>query len=203
MTAAVSGNRTQNTGASYLLFPHESRMLKKYVEYLARCEKPEVLDVGPVCGNNISFFLERVKRLHVCDLVSRLSPEKKHEPEAEGCLSLLDYREKSLDGIHLWDFPDHIGNRALSLFVRKLHGLLKPTGRLIMIASTASAVQPFPLFFVIRNDCAVVLENKPERRISYFYRSNRDIEQSMKPFRQAHSFICSSGVREFLFRPGP
>jgi hypothetical protein len=201
MHLTASDYKIHDSGASSVLFSHESRMLKKYVDRLARCQKPEVLDLGPVCGNNISFFLNRIAKLHVCDVFSHLPQEKKNDPDAEKYVSLLDYKKHSFDGINLWDVPDHLGNRTLALLIPHLQSLLKPSGMLMMIASTTSEPQPYPLFFVIRNDCAVILQTKTEHRLSYYYRANRDIERSMKPFRQKHSFICTNGIREFLYKP--
>jgi hypothetical protein len=177
-----------------------SRMVKQYVDFLAKCHKPEILDVGPACGNNISFFLGYVAKLHVSDLLGRNAAEKKQDIDPEKALSYLAFKEKSLDGINIWDLPDHVGNRALSAIVRKLCCLLKPNGMLVMIASTTSKIQPYPLYFAIRDPNAVILQNVTTREMPYFYRSNRDMEKSMHPFRQANSFICTNGIREFLFR---
>jgi hypothetical protein len=203
MRAPVSESRidlTPDAAASYPLFVNESRMVKKYMRLLALREKPEILDVGPVSGNNISFFLSHVSKLHVCDAFSRFSHDIHQNPDTEEMLSFFDYKENSLDGIHVWDICDHLNSRMLSPLVRKLHSLLKPNGLMMLIASTTSGVQPYPLFFVIRDDCAVVLQKVTTRRFPYFYRTNRDIEGSMKPFQQLNSFICTNGVREFLFR---
>jgi hypothetical protein len=181
---------------AYPLFVNESRMLKKYMYFLEQRDKPVILDIGPVSGSNISFFLNCASKLHVFDMLA----ETHQAEDAEHFLSLFDYQEYSLDGIHLWDVPDHLNNRLLSLLVRKLHSLLKPDGLMTLIASTTSGVQPYPLFFAIRDDCTAFLQKTTTRRLSYFYRTNRDIERSMRPFKQFNSFICTNGIREFLFK---
>jgi hypothetical protein len=201
MHIPVYKNRIEDAPVSVPLFAYESRMLKKYVRMLEKRQRPEVLDLGPVCGNNISFFLDRSSRLYQCDSFSRSVRELKRDSDADEIFSHLEIRENSLDGIHLWDVPDHIDNRTLSLLVNKLHSFLKPDGLLMMIASTSTAAQPSPLYFVIRDDCAVVLERSTSARLSYVYRPNRDIERNLIPFRQVNSFICTNGVREFLFKP--
>ena len=43
-----------------------------YLENLGRSSTAQVLDVGPVCEENIRYFARRVKRFHVCDLFFRL-----------------------------------------------------------------------------------------------------------------------------------
>jgi hypothetical protein len=200
MRFPVPGNNIHDAAASCDVFTNESRMLKRYLEHLALCDKPEVLDLGPACGNNISFFLPRVSRLHVCDAFFHLIMAIKQGSDAEKHIQLINYKESSFDGIHLWDLPDHLESKTLSLLVRRLHMLLKPKGMLTMIASNTSGTQPYPLYFVIRDDGAVRLQKTTSQRFSYFYRPNRDIEQIMKPFRQTSSFICTNGIREFIYK---
>ncbi len=201
MHVPVYKNRIEDAPVSVPLFAYESRMLKKYMRMLAERERPEVLDLGPVCGSNISFFLDRAARLYLCDEFSRTAGELKQDSDIRGLFSHPEIRENSLDGVNLWDIPDHLDNRTLSLLVARLHALLKPDGLVMMIASTSSAAQPYPLYFVIRDDCAVVLERAIAGRLPYHYRPNRDIERNLSPFRLVNSFICTNGVREFLFKP--
>ena len=200
MYYTVSENHTKIASPSYPLFAKESRMVKRYMKYLTQRDKPEILDIGPVSGSNISFFLGHVSKVHICDVLSLIAREPRPGADAERILSFFDFKEKSLDGIHLWDAPDHIDNRTLSLLVKKFHFLLKPNGLLIFIASTTTGIQPHPLFFIMRENYAVMLEKVTTRRLSYFYRSNRDLELCMKPFQQLSSFICTDGLREFLYR---
>jgi hypothetical protein len=201
MHVPVFNKRVQDASGPVPLFAIESRMLKRYMRALAERERPEVLDLGPVSGNNISFFLGHNARLHLCDVFSRSAHRLARKSDADDLFSHVDITDGSLDGIHLWDMPDHIDNHSLSILVNKLHALLKPDGIMMMIASTVSVQQPFPLYFVIREDNAVVLDKMTTWRLPYFYRTNREIERCLKPFHQLNSFICTNGVREFLFKP--
>jgi hypothetical protein len=193
-------NSTSRINQRKIIEANGSRMLKQYVQFLNKCEKPEILDIGPASGNNISFFLGYAIKLHVCDVFSRFASKKKQCIDTEKVLSYLDYKENSLDGINLWDLPDHFGSGALSIIIQKLSLLLKQNGLLIMIASNTSHHQPYPLYFAIRDANTVILQNTTTCELPYFYRSNRDLERSMQPFRQANSFICTNGIREFLFK---
>ncbi len=178
-----------------------SRMMNRYFEFLAKYDRPEILDLGPVCGSNISFFLDRGSKLHVCDVFSPLARgEQQPAGPAERILSMLDYKESSLDGIHAWDLFDHLNDDLLSSVVPKLHALLKPHGLLIMLASNSSNPQPHPLFCLMNGSDGAVLHTATDYRLPFYHRSNRDIDRGMKPFRQANSFICTSGLREFMFK---
>jgi hypothetical protein len=71
-----------------------------------------------------------------------------------------------------------------------------------MIACNLSGHQSFSQYFKIGDKCTVSLQKAMARRLPYYYRTNRDIERAMKPFEQLSSYICTNGMREFLFR-GP
>ena len=47
---------------------YTSSVLHLFIEALERRQKAQVLDLGPVCGENIDFFVRRVQRLYVCDM---------------------------------------------------------------------------------------------------------------------------------------
>jgi hypothetical protein len=178
-----------------------SRMLRHYVKLLSKRKKPEILDLGPVCGSNVSFFVNYSAKLHIHDLLLERPGVSYKSP----CIMLpliqaLEFRRNSLDGIHIWDLHDHLDNKELSSVLFELSSLLKPEGLLVMISSNSSGQQPFPQYFRIKEDLTVTLQKTRSLRLPYHYRTNRDIEKAMRPFEQISSYICTNGVREFLFR---
>jgi hypothetical protein len=179
---------------------YQSRMVERYRSFLTKCEDPQILDIGPICGQNIDYLINRYTRIHVCDLVQRLAPEPLQPIEAEAIVPWFDYDENSFDGIHLWDVPDHLDDRALKRLVALCSEILKPNGLLMVIAGTTSLPQPYQHYVVIGNDMMVRLMKSTSFRLPYFHRSNRDIEIAMKPFEQYCSFVCMNGIREFLFK---
>jgi hypothetical protein len=179
---------------------YASRVLKQYVGLLAKSAHPEILDIGPVCGSNITFFLEHASKLHIHDVITR-SPEGRQPAEWNEALpEAFSYEENSMEAIHAWDLFDHIGNHDLSKVVQKLVSFLKPHGLLIMVASNTTGQQPFFQFLKIGPELTVTLQKSMVRRLPYFYRTNRDIEKAMQPLTQIASSICTNGVREFLYR---
>jgi hypothetical protein len=64
-TPIVPADRYSDTGPS--LGGYASVLLQTYVEILEQSSRAQVLDVGPVCEENIKYFAPRVKRFHVCD----------------------------------------------------------------------------------------------------------------------------------------
>ena len=172
---------------------YQSRMLQRYTAHIAKCRNPHILDIGPVSGNNISFFLSLGARLSVCDFMLRLT--RQAPPPA-----ILDYRDRRFDGIHVWDIPDHLETGLLSDIVKKWFAMLKPGGMLMMLAGPSSVPQPFLHIETIVCDSMVGLEEVPALELPYFHRSNRDIKIVMRPLEQHSSFLCTNGEREFLFK---
>ena len=179
---------------------YHSRMVERYRSFLSKCENPQILDIGPICGQNIEYFINRYTRLHVCDLMQRLTPTPLQPIEPDALLPCFDYDKNSFDGIHLWDVPDHLDNRALKQLISLCCGILKPNGLLMVIAGTTNSPQPYQHYVVISDEMMVTLMKSTTFRLPYFYRSNRDIEMAMKPLEQNCSFVCMNGVREFLYK---
>ena len=74
----------------------------------------QVLDLGPVCEENITYFARRVKRFHVCDMFLRLNRNKREGLPSKMVWKHLDYRPHSFDGINLWDFIDHLNDDEIA-----------------------------------------------------------------------------------------
>jgi len=63
-----------------------SNVLPLFVNNLEGQEEGQVLDVGPICGSNITFFAQRVKRLYICDMLLCLDRNRrKGLPLNRGC----------------------------------------------------------------------------------------------------------------------
>lgn len=180
--------------------PYQSRMVERYRSFLGKCDDPQILDIGPICGQNIEYLLNRYTRLHVCDLMQRLTPAPLQSIGPEALLPCFDYEKGSFDGIHLWDVPDHIDDHALKALVTICTALLKPNGLIMLLASTTGSQQLYQHYLMLGGELTVTLMRSTSFRLPYFHRSNRDIELAMKPLIQYCSFVCMNGIREFLFK---
>ena len=82
---------------------YESMMLKLYLETLAKQNQDlHVLDMGPVCEENIMFFSKRVKKLFICDMFIRMDRRRRKGKSTSSILNHLDYPANSFHGIHFW-----------------------------------------------------------------------------------------------------
>jgi hypothetical protein len=173
-------------------------MLQMYFEALDQSSMAQVLDVGPVCEENITFFAKRVKRFHVCDMFLRLNRNKREGLPPKKMWEHLDYAPHSFDGINLWDFIDHINDDEIGRLVNLCHTLLKPKGMMIVTSFEEQSAPSQIHSFAIKDGYRLTFRLQNHLDLPCYYRSNRIITDMLSEFRTVKSFIYRNGVREFL-----
>jgi hypothetical protein len=182
------------------LADYTSMMLKAYFENLNQSSVAEILDVGPVCEENITYFAQRVKRFHVCDMFLRLDRNRHKGWSIKKVWEHLDYAPHSFDGINLWHFIDHLNNSEIGRLVNLCHALLIPKGMMI-ITSFEEQWAPSQIHsFVIKEGDQVTFRLQNHLDLPRYYHSNRIITDMLSKFVIVKSFIYRNGVREFLCR---
>ncbi len=182
------------------LADYTSMMLKMYVENLAQPSVAQILDVGPVCKENIMYFLQRIKRLHICDLFLRLNRNRRKGLPIKRVREYLDYAPGSFDGINLWDFIDHLNNDETGSLVQLCHTLLKPRGMMIVTSFEKQWAPSQIHSFVMQDGYQIIFRLQNHLDLPRHYYSNRIITSILSEFQMVKSFIYRNGVREFLCR---
>ncbi len=182
------------------LADYTSRMLQMYFEKLGRSLISQVLDVGPICEENIMYFAQRVKRFHVCDLFLRLNRNRRKGLPVKKVWEFLDYPPGSFDGINLWDFIDHLDNDEIGSLVNLSYTLLKPRGMMMITSFEEQWAQPQIHSFVIKDGCQISFRLQNHLDLPRHYYSNRILTAMLSEFQMVKSFIYRNGVREFLCR---
>lgn len=175
-----------------------SRMLKMYFENLGRSSTAQVLDLGPVCQENITYFAQRVKRFHACDLFLRLNRNRRKGLSTEKIREYLDYAPGSFDGINLWDLIDHLKSDQIGILVNLCQILLKPGGMMIVTSFEKQWAPPQTYSFVIKDGYQITFRLQDHLDLPRYYHSNRIMTAILSEFRTIKSFIYRNGVREFL-----
>jgi len=182
------------------LADYTSMMLKIYVENLAQPSVAQILDVGPVCKENIMYFVQRIKRLHICDLFLRLNRNRRKGLPTKKVREYLDYAPGSFDGINLWDFIDHLNNDEIGSLVQLCHTLLKPRGMMIVTSFEKQWAPSQIHSFVMKDGYQITFRLQNHLDLPRHYYSNRIITSILSEFQMVKSFIYRNGVREFLCR---
>ena len=198
VTPTAPADNYSDTGPS--LGDYTSVLLQMYVKILEKSATAEVLDLGPVCEENIIYFARRMKRFHVCDMFLRLKRNKREGLPSIRVWKHLDYASHSFDGINLWDFIDHLNDDEIGRFLGLCHSLLKPRGMMI-ITSFEEQPAPSPInSFVIQDNYRLTFRLQNHLDLPWYYRSNRALTHMLSAFPSVKSFLYRNGIREFLCR---
>lgn len=179
---------------------YTSNILQLLVGTLENHRDSLLLDVGPVCNENIEFFARRVKRLVVCDIFARLDRDRRNGLKPNSVWRHLDYAPSSFDAINLWDFIEHLEDIEAKRLVEICCNILKPNG-LLFVTSFEEQHAPHEVSsFVIGQDFQLSLRPQPSLDLPWYYRHNRALISLMVPFPVVKIFRYRSGIKEFLFQ---
>ncbi|UCD78353.1 MAG: class I SAM-dependent methyltransferase [Desulfobacterales bacterium] len=182
---------------------YNSTILKLFVETLERWRDVQILDVGPVCQENIMFFAGRMRRHYACDMFLRLQREQGKKPGAGDVFRHLDYPPRSFDGIQLWDLTDHLDDNQVKRLVKRCFEMLRSTGLLMLIALETKASPDNINTFVIGQDYRLDIRVQQHLKLPWFCRHNRALVSLLADLNIVKSFRYRNGLREFLFKkPG-
>jgi hypothetical protein len=184
------------------LVDYNSMMLQMYFETLNQYTTALVLDVGPVCEENIRYFAQRVNRFHVCDLFLRLNRTRNKGLPAKQVLDHLDYVPHSFDGINLWDLIDHLSDDDIVRLVNHCYTLLEPRGLMIITSFEEQSAPSKVHSFIIKDGYQITFRLQNHLDLPWYYRSNRIITEMLSEFKTVKSFLYRNGVREFLCKCG-
>ena len=196
--AAPSSPVHDNSNAKSSLVDYTSMMLQMYLETLNKYSTAKVLDVGPVCGENIIYFAQRVKRFYVCDLFIRLNRDQRKGLPAMNVLGHLDYEPNSFDGINLWDLIDHLNDADIGRLMNLCYSLLEPMGMMIITSFEERMAPKETHSFVLKDGYQVTFRLQNHLDLPCYHRSNRIITEMLSEFSTVKSFLYRNGVREFL-----
>ena len=186
--------------ARRLLSDYTSMMLQMYFETPDQASTAQILDIGPVCEENIAYFARRAKRFYVCDMFLRLNRNRRNGLPTENLWEHLDYAPHIFDRINLWDFMDHLNDNESRKLVNLCNIFLKPRSMLIASSFEEPSAPSQIHSFVIKDGDQITFRLQNHLDLPWYYRSNRIITEMLSEFGTVKSFIYRNGVREFLCR---
>lgn len=199
MTNAVLHQQNDSEIESFPI-SYTSEILQLFIKSLQRQRDPQILDVGPVCEENIMFFAQQLKRFYVCDMFLRLDRELRSDRDPAEVWVHLDYTPSTFDGIQLWDFCDHLDDTQVRRLAELCHSMLKREG-LLMITAFEEQTHALPLnAFVTQINYQVSFRHQPHLKLPWHCRHNRALMSILPGFSHIKSLQYRNGLREFLFK---
>jgi hypothetical protein len=188
---------------------HPTKALPKFLASLSARPQPILLDLGPVVGQNVTFFGEQLGcKIFVENLYKDIDRHAR-DGKPEELPAFFDKRfpqeDGTVDGVLCWDVFDYLDRAAAQVLARQLARIVRPEGAVLAFFAGgmgAPAVAPpveYTKYIVVdqttlqyRSYPAVVAKQRPL--------ANRDIERMFDPLRVAEQFLLKTNVREVFFR---
>ena len=179
---------------------YTSNALRLFLEGLEQVPESQVLDVGAICGDNITFFAQRVKRLYLCDMFFHLRQDPREILPPNQFWKHLDYPPRSFHGILLWNLVDYLDDRQVGRIAALCYEMLKQGGTVFASLAGKSVVGTVACSFVVKDGFRLNINPKPDMDLPLHVRSNREVLELLSLFTPVKSFLYKNGVREYLFR---
>ncbi len=195
---------TDPSGDRALTFP--TKALPRFLSTLKSREQPILLDLGPVVGQNVTFFGERLGcKIFVEDIFGDV--ERHVRQQTVSALPLFfagrfPQADGTVDGILCWDVFDYLERPAAQALAAQLTRILRPGGALLALFGTV-APQPGRASYTKRtvvDETTLRHRDWPASRDKQPPELNRDTTRLFEPLTVSEQFLLKTNVREVLFR---
>jgi SAM-dependent methyltransferase len=163
--------------------------------------KPQILVLGPLCGESVVFLAGRGARVHV-DEVEIPEPTPKRPPGEPAPLLRpvkLDHASGSFDLVLAWELLDFVPPDRLQEFGAEIVRVLRIGGQLVLFAHqkppTDHAI--LPRYRLLADDM-VVREEVPGHLLRRYVHPNREIERAIAGLSVQNIHLQRNQMREIL-----
>ncbi len=196
----ISGQKPTSFEQSVIPESYNSKTCSLFTQSLSKIAQPQILDLGPVCQENIMFFGSRVERLFVNDLFYRLHRCRAEKQPIKTIWDTLDYPKECFDGILLWDLIDRLAKGEVDDFIKLCSRMLKPRGIIMLTAFNRQTFLPDVHTFVVKDNFSISFRSQQHLKLFVTHRHNREIMALFSSFSPVKAQLNKNGFREFLFQ---
>jgi hypothetical protein len=181
-----------------------TKVLPRFLAALTPIDSPVILNLGPVVGQNIAFFGERLGcKIFVEDIAADLAASPPPAAEVKAFLEKrLPHKLGTIDGILCWDLFDLLDRATSQALAGHLSRLLKPGGVLYaFFGATAGPITQYTRYIVAGPDSFELRTSpapappKPRNVLV-----TRDTNKMFEGLVVTESVLLKSNTRETLFR---
>lgn len=183
---------------------YASKTLARFLDLLFARPAAEVVDLGPVIGQNITFLGERVGcKIHVEDLFSDIDRHVQSDkldqlPEFLG--GRFSMPDSSIDAVLGWDVFDYLAPMAATALASELMRILRPGGVFLGFFGARASDNPQYTKHFIEDETHLRFRFYPSACTRRWVLQNRDINIMFAGLEICETVLLKSGVREILFR---
>lgn len=178
-----------------------SKVLPKFLSALSSIPSPVLLNLGPVIGQNVSFFGEQLScKIFVEDLDNDINTLGGPGPVAEAIEARIRHAPESIDGILCWDAFDFLDRKTSQALAARLVSVLRPGGVVYGFFGTKPEDVAYRSRFVVESRTALRVKRVPAVRRARTVLVTRDINKIFAGLDVADSVLLKMATRETLFR---
>jgi len=181
-----------------------TKVLPRFLAALTPVDSPVLLNLGPVVGQNIAFFGERLGcKIFVEDIAADLAASPPPVSEVKAFLEKrLPHTHGTIDGILCWDLFDLLDRATSQALAGHLARLVKPGGVLYaFFGATAAPITQLTRYIVAGPDSFELrLSPAPAPPKPRNVLVTRDINKMFEGLVVTESVLLKSNTRETLFR---
>jgi hypothetical protein len=179
--------------------------LAKALKRISTRPKPQILDLGPLCGSTAVFLANRGARVSVDDFQPPPPLPKKSKDDTEPP-PVDPFRIDQPDGEFVlilgWEAVDFTPPDRLEEVVREMRRLVRENGLILMLSRSATgarkAVQDTPARFRVEAEDRLAREIVGGATSTRWVHLTREIERVLKPFSILGIHLQRDQTREIL-----
>jgi 2-polyprenyl-3-methyl-5-hydroxy-6-metoxy-1,4-benzoquinol methylase len=194
----------------YTTYP--TSILKDFIAAVTRKPNPVVLDIGPVIGSNIEFFLNLGVKIYMEDLLpaylnpmyTRLIDDKLTLDEQKFFSENLQYEDAYFDGLICWDMMNYVDPRFAKSFAAAITAKMRPDSCILGLFHTQKDKGPSALY-KYRVCSETMLEYIPiglDLEVKRVYQT-RDVTQLFSAFESQKFYLLKHNMIEVLLKKRP
>jgi len=186
-----------------------TKILKDFIDNVVKKENPVVLDIGPVTGSNIEYFLNFGIKIYMEDFLAAYN-KPKYTVFVDDQLTLdvrkffsenFSYGDNYFDGLICWDILNYLETKFARTFVEKISAKMKPNSFVLAFFQTLRGQSPAPVHkYRVVDEFSleyIPLELKMEIRKIY---QSREINQLFPGYQSQKFYLLKHNILEVLLR---
>jgi 2-polyprenyl-3-methyl-5-hydroxy-6-metoxy-1,4-benzoquinol methylase len=186
-----------------------TKIIKDFIDGIAKKPDPIVLDVGSVIGSNIEYFLNFGIKIYMEDLLaayakpqySVLVDDKLTFDEERFFAENLSYKENYFDGLICWDVLDYLDAKFAKKFIAQISAKMKPGSLVLGFFHTHKVTGPDSTHkYRLVNESTLEylpLERKMEPKKVY---PSREINQLFSGYQSQRFYLLKNNLLEVMLR---
>ena len=163
--------------------------------------KPQILHIGPLCGESVVYLAGRGAKVHVdeIDLPPPIPERKPGEPAAAVAPFRLDLPSDMFDLVLAWEVLDFVPPDRLSEFGAEVARVMRVGGQLLVFAHQKPPAEQavIPRYRVLADDLIVREEPGGAARRRYTH-TNRELERALTGLSVQGMQLQRNQLREIL-----